>query len=76
MWSIRETKGRVAQVEELGRRTGLDGFASVIDFALAFALSHTPGSIASVDEVRELAEQVRQGQGHGNQEPTVRPTSD
>ena len=60
MWSIRETEGRVAQVEELARRTGLDRFASVIDYALAFALSHTPGSIASTDEVKELVEQVRQ----------------
>ena len=60
MWTIRETEQRMAQVEELGRRTGLDKFAGIVDYALAFALSHTPGNIASADEVRELVEQVRQ----------------
>lgn len=62
MWSIRETERRVAQVEELAQRTGLDGFASVVDYALAFALSHTPGSTASTDEVQELVKQVQQEQ--------------
>ena len=67
MWSIRETEGRVAQVEELARRTGLDGFASVIDFCLGFTLAHMPTGVAvSADEVEKLVEQVRQGQENGN----------
>jgi len=36
MYTVRETEQRKAQVAELSRLTGLDGFAAVTDFAMGY----------------------------------------